>query len=532
MAVRTGKVILSKNILLDKDHKNILDYTEANMITLLNSNSHLVASYTNCSFVRQGENKIDVPTTYGTALQCNYLAFQNPDYSNKWFFAFIDSVEYRSDKMTRITFTVDDVATWYDNWTPRACYVIREHTNDDSFGSNLIPENLELGDYVVNGDIVNFDLFGVSTNKTWIVVNATYSPDQVKVGATAIGGIPMGGGIFVFENATTFYSALDSWAQHSQLDSINMVYYLPYNFFDPLTLQVHNQNDANTRYYTFLGSTAPREFTATFLTPTRLNGYKPDNNKLWTAPYQILMVTNNNGSTTNYNYEYFTTPAACVLVCKLIPTVGGSLMVYPRNYKGIGENYNESIMGGKWPTLSWSGDAYTNWLTQNSVNIGMGVVNSIAGLFAIEKPLDIMGPVNTIANQVSQVYQHSLVAQTTKGNVNGGDVLSALEANQPYCYYMSIRADQAERIDDYFTRYGYKTNKIKVPNQTGRPYWNYVQIAEDDVIGYSNNTISVPVNAMNNINSVYRAGVTIWHDHANIGNYSLDNKLVPPSNNS
>ena len=528
MATRTGKVILAKDIALDKNHENVLDYSEANMVTLLTNNT--VYSTANCSFIRQGSNQIDVDVTYANALKCNYMAFQNPDYSNKWFFAFIDEVEYKSEGMTRITFTVDDFATWFDYWSPKACYVIREHTNDDSFGSNLIPENLELGDYVLNGDVVNFNLFGqVSDNKTWIVVNATYSPDQVKIGATAIGGIPMGGGIFVFENATTFYSALDSWANHSQLDSINMVYYLPYNFFDPLTLQVHNQSDNNKRYYTFTGSTAPRELTASFLTPTRLNGYKPENNKLWTAPYQLLMVTNNNGTTTSYAYEYFTNPASCTLVCQLIPSVGGSLMVYPRNYKGIAENYNESIIGGKWPTLSWSGDAFTNWLTQNSVNIGMGIVNDVVGLATFEKPLEIMGPINSIANQVSQVYQHSLVAQTTRGNVNGGDVLSALLANQPYCYYMSIRADMAERIDNYFTRYGYKTNKIKLPNITGRTYWNYLQIANSEDIGYSNQNQSVPAPAMENINNIFRAGTTIWHNHANVGNYSLTNSIVTPT---
>ena len=531
MAVRTGKVILSKNILLDKDHKNIINYTETQMVTLLSSNTHLVGTYTDCSFVKQGESKIDVPMPYGTALQANYMAFQNPDYSNKWFFAFIDSVEYKSDGMTRITFTVDDLATWYDNWSPRACFVIREHTNDDTFGSNIVPENLELGDYINNGEVTNFGLGGggAQTYSGFIVVNSIYSPEGTETKTTDLNGIPISGGIYLFDNFTSFQNAITRWANNAHLDSINMVYLLPENAFDSTNLTVHYPTDPSKIYWTFNGSNVPRTITRTFTTPTRLNGYKPVNNKLWTSPYQCLMVSNNNGSSVAYQFEYFTDPANITLECAIACSVGGSMVVYPQNYKNVSSNLNESIIGGKWPTLSWSADAYTNWLTQNSVNIGIGIGSTIGGLIlggSDNKPGDIFGGITSIANQMAQIRQHSLMPETTRGNVNGGDVMTGYGLNQFYCYYMSIRADMAERIDNYFTRYGYATNKIKVPNQTGRPYWNYIQIASDDVIGYSNNAISVPTSAMLNINTAYRNGVTIWHNHDNIGNYSLDNSLV------
>ena len=82
---RTGKVLLAKDIKIDKGYKNVLDYSESQIVTLLNNN--LVASFTNCSFLRM-EKAIDVDLPYGTALQANYIGFQNPDYSNKWFFFF------------------------------------------------------------------------------------------------------------------------------------------------------------------------------------------------------------------------------------------------------------------------------------------------------------------------------------------------------------------------------------------------------------------------------------------------------------
>ena len=149
MALRTGRVILARGIKLDKTYKNILDYSESSMVSLVTSKA--VASLSNCSFLRQGETIIEVEVPYGTALQANYIAFENPDYSNKWFFGFIDEVEYRSNSNTIIRYTVDDHATWFDNWSLTKSFVIREHANTDVAGDNLIPENFELGEYVING---------------------------------------------------------------------------------------------------------------------------------------------------------------------------------------------------------------------------------------------------------------------------------------------------------------------------------------------------------------------------------------------
>ena len=93
-------------------------------------------------------------------------------------------------------------------------------------------------------------------------------------------------------------------------------------------------------------------------------------------------------------------------------------------------------------------------------------------------------------------------------------------------YKMSIRSEYARMIDDYFTRRGYQVNIMKIPNMISRTYWNYLQIGNQEEIGYSNIKGSVPTKSMDIINNIYRKGVTIWHDHANIGNYSLSNTIV------
>ena len=89
---KNSNIVLSKNILIDKDGKNRLSYGNGAMLQLMRSQAHLVAQAANYSFINSNymENKILVNFTYEQCLTSNYIAFQNPRYSSKWFFAFID----------------------------------------------------------------------------------------------------------------------------------------------------------------------------------------------------------------------------------------------------------------------------------------------------------------------------------------------------------------------------------------------------------------------------------------------------------
>ena len=69
---------------------------------------------------------------------------------------------------------------------------------------------------------------------------------------------------------------------------------------------------------------------------------------------------------------------------------------------------------------------------------------------------------------------------------------------------------------------GYKVNTLKHPNITGRAYFNYIEIGNTEDIGFG----ELPSKSLEIINKICRRGVTIWHNHANIGNYSLNNTIV------
>lgn len=537
MALRTSKFILARDIKMDKSYKNVLDYSESNMVTLLQSKA--VATGTNLSFIRPTDNYLDLPTAYGTALTANYMAFQNPDYSNKWFFAFIDSVEYITDGTTRVHFITDEFSTWHDNWTLEPCFVVREHVNNDTVGAHTIPEGIEHGEYISNGferdnNMSDIGYILQATNHYAYDPNSGDTKGQM---ATNFGGIYNAGTCFYFPRTTAgILSLLDVIQRYaaSQNENITNVYVIPSIF-------VADKSSITSEHDWWSGMSEPVTYDVTINKTTTLDGYTPRNKKLLTGEYNFLVLDNNNGTSNVLRYEDFST-SNCVFEVEGVPTCGGSIKCVPKDYKGATRYQQEGIMAGKFPVCGWVNDNYTNWLTQQSVNINQGRIGAVAGILvggalgatgvgAATGGMLIAGSVMSLAGgvleQMREQIQHTPVPATASGNINGGDVCTSYNMNKFYFIHMTIKAEYARQIDDYFDRFGYKINRVKTPNVTGRTYWNYVEISKGEDIGYSTNqTIPVPPQSMETINNIFRNGVTIWHSHDNIGNFSLNNSIV------
>lgn len=154
-------------------------------------------------------------------------------------------------------------------------------------------------------------------------------------------------------------------------------------------------------------------------------------------------------------------------------TPGISMKLVPLSHKNINVDYNSGIMAGKLPICSWNSDPYVNWLTQNAINIGLNVGETIGDIAL--NPKNALSSVSSIGSVVNSIYQADIVPMQSKGNLNAGDINFSNEKAGFTGYYTSIRDEYAKIIDDYFSMYGYKTNELKVPNITGRLNWNFVK---------------------------------------------------------
>jgi hypothetical protein len=193
----------------------------------------------------------------------------------------------------------------------------------------------------------------------------------------------------------------------------------------------------------------------------------------------------------------------------------------PENYRGVnGSNFEYSLGMGDFPLCCWGNDVFANWLAQNKV--GMAVTAASAGVaigagIATANPLMAVGGAMAVANELAQLYKASTQPDQAKGNINGGTLNVAMDKQDFFFSHMTIKAEFAKRLDQFFDMYGYKVNELKVPNVSGRPYWNYVQTIDINITG------AIPADDMTTLKKLYNEGVTLWHSPSYFCNYALNN---------
>lgn len=499
---------------LKNDYKNQLTFSNANA-QLTYFNSVIQHTFDNYTYIKK-DNVVKVGKNIDEIIDCNYLFYKNTGFTNKYYFCFITNMEYVSENCTRITFETDCYQTWLFQIQYKQSFVEREHVNDDTIGLHTVPENLETGEYIVNSS----DYYdGLDTLKYVIQCTEWSTTDENKPLATNFGGVYMAGGAYVCSTISEVISILQAFATRGKSDAVYNLYMIPASMItnSSESLQYNGQNSPNTD-------------TKSITKVNTINGYTPINKKLLTFPFNYMLISNNNGSSNILHYERFS-GNTCNFTIKGVPTVGGSIKIIPTNYDNNLNSEEEGLIAGKLPTLNWSDDEYTNWLTQNSVNIALGIASSgltivggvgmmATGGGAVAGASAVVSGAMSIANELGAVYQHSLQPNSAKGNVNGGDINVCDHKNGFYFYKMSIKEEYARIIDNYFSMFGYKINRVKVPNITGRSNWNYVKTINCNFDG------DIPQTDLNIIKAMFNNGVTLWHNPSTIYDYSNSNGIV------
>ena len=163
--------------------------------------------------------------------------------------------------------------------------------------------------------------------------------------------------------------------------------YTPSGESNTVTYMYHRLNNSNTA----------RIFNMSIDKVTSYDDYTPKNNKCFCYPYNYLKVTNNIGSENILKYEMFKyDPFIFDIECAV--SIGCSIRCVPRDYKGTEYNYDETLPLAKYPTGAWTGDAFTNWLTKNSVDI---IKNLVPAAVVSAAALATMNPVTIGAAAMS-----------------------------------------------------------------------------------------------------------------------------------
>lgn len=503
---KNNKITIARNIRMDRDYINVCD---ADILSVVNSNA--VATATNYSFIRKNR-RLKVAFTYAQAIQCNYMAFQNPDYANKWFFAWIDNIEYVGENTVEIEFTIDHFSTWWSSLTKQSVFVDREHVNSDGFGEHTLPEPVNPGTMISQNVVQRFftsyqvAVFWLpaqinTSNFRYVDIDGLYSPVNINVYPCSVAGLGR------------LASDLSNTGGELATANIIAVNLIPTDFFDSLPSDFHFYGSHNS---VTISNVMPK--------PTNLNGYVPVNNKCFMHPYTYLIADNGTNEKI-YKYEKFANiNNGAALNIAAFPEPNGACSIYPFNYDGItGANVAESLTLGDLPMIPYLTDAYAAWLAQKSSATQMqGVMSTLTGILAGGLhggiPGALIGGGLGAAGAVTNYQVQEETARNEKDRVIGTNNISVDVVKGFLGFTLAQKsciADDAERIDRFFSQYGYNVSICKTPNYTGRQYWNYVKI--NGIVGYG----AIPEESRIIINSAVNKGLTIWHSHNNIGNYFI-----------
>lgn len=146
------------------------------------------------------------------------------------------------------------------------------------------------------------------------------------------------------------------------------------------------------------------------------------NNKLYCYPYNFLRVSNNQGSYNDYMLEDFEEDEENVgkIIFRYFLTAcqGYASQLNPVNYKGQNFNFDENLQQGKFPTLSWSTDSFTNWLSVQGQNVAVSsafnIIESSTQIATGHVGGGIISASSGIANTIGQIRSASMQPNTAQ----------------------------------------------------------------------------------------------------------------------
>jgi hypothetical protein len=560
-------IVFCKNVPFDRGHTHTVRF---------NSPDEQYAAIYNCrkgspstayelkaqSYQRYDKNTLRVQIVADNLYDCNYLMFQNTSFGDKWFYAFIDSVEYINNITSEVRYTIDVMQTYifpYD-YRLKECFIEREHIYQDALGKSLTPENIDTGDSICHYNSMKVYLNNIMYTVILYVPNAKLDEDTGELEQTEwvvyeTTGVHIsttrpsiqykpslrnkfGGGIccLVIPHLTINEAVVSQITEAIAMikgigGSVAGCFEIPHEMY------IDNFTDNGTLKRSF----SINERNAFSYASNPEDSYSAIKNwKLLQYPFKKLVVSNGNGMNNEYRWEYFTTKdgdnaqANFEIINALLPDP--TIITYPTHYRGKmrdNADYENMCVIKDFPRQCYTEDSFTTWYAQNSnalaMSTGFSVFSSMlsggAQSLISQNPMGVIRGVSNAIDAIGQKKAAEQKAMDTPDAVciqDNTPILNFLNDRFGFSFYdVGITGEMAKLIDSYFSLYGYSVMGVKTPNIVGdqrRSVWNYIKMG--DCVMDSN---ELPASAEEEISNIYKNGITFWEDITQVGNYSLNN---------
>lgn len=514
------------------------------------------------------ENVIKYPANAGT-LDCagiNYLRYKNPDFGDRWIYCFIRSIEYAAPQTAILHIERDVWVTWCDileNGNLGQAFIERERIpksfDDNNIGGYLLPEPVSITGYMcgdgeykypfwrgtIDGDGNKVDEFGAgivmgmfNIKNTEPQTNKDTKANFNQYGQTSLDGVYYGG-IVLGMHSSNLNTALTAFAVLGA--DIAAVFPIPLSCLDTSQPKQVSYTDEDGVVYPFTVYPILNQSEDDTFAPAKGRnespwGFTPNNKKLYTYPYLMIQASNCAGTKSEFRYELFDNPANPSFTVKLALGTAPSIVLVPNGYEGRDKNLDTSISNGNIPPMPSNANSYATYMGQNASSLMFSQIRRymdvIAGTSSDTVNWEMKGQsgevigsgTNTSYNPWRAAYNSGMSDEAQKAqlddlrgmgntisNVPSANANASMHQLAVAVYRRFVLPSDAERIDDFFSRYGYRVDRVGVPNIQQRTDYDYIKTRGANVGG------AIPVNDKAVINALLDSGLTIWHTGGTYG---------------
>lgn len=485
---------------LEKDQKNQLDFANQAAQHLYFSN-HISKSYTAFTYQRK-DSVLRVPAEFDELYDCNYVMYQNANFGSKWFYCFVDHMEYVNPNCTNIYLKTDVFQTWMFEAVFGTSFIERQTTKTDGPGEFCEPEPISVKAYPVSKKVLG--VTGLCTQLHQCpILYFSKQPSSI----TGVSRVGFNSGALTMQYGKVYDSIYDSifTADLALLENAGEM-----DLIDDIGVSGSSSDATVTQ-----GTVTTETFVDAPFTPKNNKCYNYCFGKvIGDNAYDLTVMELHKNTFDIYSECWWGASPTAFVTLRDIPHTIISFKGYP----GISvrtSTYENSInhkMAEIQNTMIGNA-ALSGARSAVGAFFGNGDAASAAVIGASKSYID--DNLSMTALQV-QKKNASLEPDTLSGYAVPAVNFLALESGV-YLVRYAPKTEQFRKLDNFFSKFGYAINKVNPVSFKNRTTWDYIKTIDIYISG------PIPQDDMQDLKDIFNKGITIWHDPAHFGDYSQNN---------
>lgn len=494
------------NVPFSPSQNNVLKFTSTeSQITYMESK--IVYTLSNCTYFREGDGEyLRVNKVVDALYNCNYVMFQNSQFGNRWFYAFIEKLIYKNGNVSDVVLKMDVYQTFQFDYSIQQSFIERQSFIGDYFNT--------LSDTPSTGDLKTVWWYEkVLNGKYFILFNSDPTmEDTTKTGNSypIIGQYSMPCYMAICTTPNEMSEIVQAVANKGRGDRIQACYYAPcFVGLDGYERQLLPKGDLNINQpYINTIHNMPVELLSENMT---LNiDYQYMFKKEISYPYAKLEIVDRiTGKYIELDISKFQNPLQPQFNLMFSITDNVEYKVIPLNYNGIDYSIENALVINPSSDLPTFSNSYSKYLKDNQGSNMINGVMSTMGMIGSIATGNVAGAVGSFGS-IANVINADSVARKQPNQVSNikGDAFEYVNYQSSIYFRLKVMdSDHMKIARNFWNAYGYPIRRIDNFNNTSKRY-TFIKTVGANIVADK-----IPTIYLRELEAIFDNGVTIWNDN-------------------